>query len=114
MMDDKENRRQWYTVMAQYRIPSHMHDGLYDYIQMGVPPGDFLGAVLRNDLKEACARADSINKNHIWDYVNFLYNKAPLPCWGSPPKVEKWMTKHAEARASSRQQASSSSDTSHV
>jgi hypothetical protein len=74
-------------------IPGHCQDGLHLYFEQGVPLGGFLSAVISNDLKEACARADDINRRHIFEYVQFLYCYAPAPCWGSPEAYKKWIEK---------------------
>jgi hypothetical protein len=71
-------------------IPYHMQEGILNWIFEGVPTGHFLSAVLSNDLKEACKRADSMNSRLIYDYVYFLYNYAPMGCWGSEEKVAAW------------------------
>jgi hypothetical protein len=72
-------------------------DSLQAYIETGRPLGGFLEAVVSNDLKEACARADDINQRQIFDYVKWLYNNAPIGCWGSPENYEFWMEKKREA-----------------
>lgn len=66
--------------------------GLIRYIEHRIEPGSFLHSVLENDLKEACARADSINRRKLFEYVEWLYNEAPHECWGSPEKVSKWLS----------------------
>jgi len=73
------------------RLPEHCQDGMKHYIENRIPPGNFLIAVLENNLSEAIGRADSVNINRIKDYVMFLYNEAPSGCWGSPEKVSKWL-----------------------
>lgn len=72
-------------------IPDRMYDALLRYVNNGIAPGDFLTAVLNNDLKEACARADDENRQLIYEYVKFLYNQAPSGCWGSPECVRAWV-----------------------
>lgn len=74
-------------------IPDYMHKGLVDYIQNGHPPGGFLIAILTNDLKNAATAADGNNRRLLYDYVSFLYNYAPAPCWGSPAAVKDWVTR---------------------
>lgn len=71
-------------------IPAHMREGLIEFICTGRPTGDFLAAVLSNDLKEACRYADDFNKHRLFDYVTFLYNHAPVAAWGSPKKMHEW------------------------
>lgn len=84
-------------------IPGHMRQSLFDYIEMGTPPGGFLRAVLINDLREACARADPINRHRLFTYVCFLYNKAPSSCWGSEERVQTWINIHAAQREAAKQ-----------
>lgn len=91
------------TVLEDYRkeleqeamwgiLPVHMRAGMRLYIESGIEPGSFLAAVLCNDLREAIGRADHINRDRIPDYVQFLYNRAPSACWGSPAKYLKWVS----------------------
>lgn len=42
------------------------------------PVGDFLSAVLRNNLSEACGCADDINRKVLHIYVQFLHNNLPF------------------------------------
>lgn len=79
---------------ANELIPEHMHGGLKRYIENGIEPGSFLMAVLENNLKEAFGCADHINAQKIGDYVRYLYNYSPSPCWGSPEKVAQWIEMH--------------------
>ena len=71
-------------------IPEYMIGGLVRWIDNHIEPGDFLRAVLSNDLRAACERADETNRYCIFDYVNFLHNHAPSDCWGSPEKMGAW------------------------
>lgn len=82
-----------YTTLDGFYIPERMMGGLRRYIERGVLPGDFLRAVLRNDLRAACERADDENLRNLPAYVSYLYNKAPSNCWGSPQKVSAWVDK---------------------
>src|ERR1700682_4741600 len=77
--------------MTTVGLPDYMHDGLAEYILTGRGGGNFLTAVLENDLREACQRADENNKRKIYEYVLFLYNYAPADCWGSSAEnVARW------------------------
>lgn len=84
---------------AHELIPVHMHGGLERYLEAGILPGDFLTAVLENNLKEACGRADSINAQYLVQYVTYLYNYAPGASWGSPEKVQKWVDSFSDGVA---------------
>lgn len=72
-------------------IPEHMREGLVAYVLRRRRTGDFLRAVLENNLKEACDRADDENKRALFAYVFFLYNHAPTSAWGSPANVKAWL-----------------------
>ncbi len=61
------------------------------YVNHKIPTGSFLRAVLENDLKEACGRADMINKHRLFEIVSICYNDLPGNCWGSPEKVRAWL-----------------------
>ena len=62
------------------------------YVENKIPPGSFLLAVLRNDLRKACGRADYINKGRIFEIVEYCYNEIPSDCWGSPEAVKNWLS----------------------
>ncbi len=72
-------------------IPRHMAEKLTGYVLGHQPVGDFLTAVLENNLLQAACRADHINEHLLKAYVQVLYNEAPSTCWGSPEKVAQWL-----------------------
>ena len=72
------------------RLPEAMRGGAQRYIESGIAPGDFMSAVICNDLKEAIGRADSTNLPRLLDIVSFWYNEAPSNCWGSREKFLAW------------------------
>lgn len=73
------------------KIPEHMQAALRRYVLEGIKPGDFLTAVICNDLRNAVGRADGENLPLLSLYVMWLYNIAPGSCWGSPEAMAKWM-----------------------
>ena len=77
--------------MNQYSIPERMRGSITRYIEDRVIPGDFLQAVICNNLSEAVGRADDENIKNLPAYCNFFYNYAPFECWGSPKKMAKWL-----------------------
>jgi len=85
---------------AHELLPTHMVEGVIAYFEQGIPPGDFLKAVLANDLVGAFAHADSINKLRIGDFIQWLYWHPPgRPFgWGSYEAVDKWVAEAAEER----------------
>jgi hypothetical protein len=73
------------------QIPEHMQAALRRYVLEGRRPGDFLTAVICNDLRNAVGRADETNLPLLKLYVQWLYNIAPGLCWGSTETMLKWM-----------------------
>lgn len=73
------------------QLPHHMQAGMRRYIERGIPPGDFLTAILCNDFMEACGHGDDINRNRMFDYAVFLYNEAPPSCYGSREAFKAWV-----------------------
>lgn len=78
--------------------PPIIRESLDRYVSHGVPPGDFLRAVLENDLKEAIGRADWINGPAIHHIVSYCYNELPSPSWGSPERVAAWLEEKQRER----------------
>jgi hypothetical protein len=76
--------------IAELCLPEHMILGIKDYVLSGVRPGSFLTAVFENDLAKACAKADSINMEGIYNYGFFLLNYVPAICWGNKDRVDNW------------------------
>ena len=68
-----------------------MHGGIIRYYERGIPPGDFLCAVINNDLREACGRADDVNKNRLFNYMMWFYNNAPMGSWGRANAMEDYV-----------------------
>lgn len=68
-------------------IPQNMVESLLRYKETGLLPGDFLQAVICNDLVEACGRADDYNIDVIPAYASFLYSELPITAWGSREKM---------------------------
>jgi hypothetical protein len=60
------------------------------WVALGVAPGGFLDAALRNDLRWTVINADSENRRCILAWVLFLHHELPAPCWGSAEAVSAW------------------------
>jgi hypothetical protein len=80
-------------------IPERMAPALDAWIREGKLPGEFLQAVLRNDLREAVGRADPGNLIALPAYIGFLYNESPAGCWGSPKNVKAWAARFVQRGA---------------
>lgn len=80
---------------ARANIGTYPNDGqaeeILAYIEKGRPVSPFLEAILCNDLKEACSRADHVNQRLIFDIVVWLHNHAPIHCWGDLSDYEHWV-----------------------
>lgn len=72
-------------------IPPHMMESLLRYRDQHCPVGDFLKAVISNDLTEAVQRADDTNVWIIPVYVSWLYNEAPGGSWGNDQAYTDWI-----------------------
>lgn len=66
-------------------------ESLKRYVEYKIPTGGFLQSVLENNLFEAIARADDINRYRIHKICKYIYNKLPSNCWGSKSIVEEWL-----------------------
>ena len=89
--DETERKYRFTCDSHTYVIPDYMRNGIDLYIDHGITPGDFLTAVICNDLVGAVGRADSTNIHNLPAYANFFYNYAPSPCWGSKAKMDAWV-----------------------
>jgi hypothetical protein len=81
-------------------IPEYMHEALYRYFSKRIRTGDFLFAVLGNDLLGAVRNADDENMWLLPVYTAWLYNRAPGDGWGSPGAVERWLDRENRFSAS--------------
>jgi hypothetical protein len=82
--------------------PKGIQESLHLYIDRGIPPGDFLQAVLVNDLKEAVGRADINNAAVLCHIVAYCYNCIPSASWGSEEKVRAWFQAHRDRDEAAR------------
>ena len=84
--------------MADYEeglgiLPDYMRGGMRRWIEHAIPPGDFMRALLENDLIRTFEKADSTNQRRVGDYLRFLYNCAPRGCFGSPENYAAWVAR---------------------
>ena len=71
--------------------PAHSANAYKKYYQEGIDPGDFIRAVLANDLMSAVKRADPSNIKCLVEHVAFVYEELPFVCSGNLERVSKWM-----------------------
>jgi hypothetical protein len=72
-------------------------EALERYVKQRIPTGDFLRAVLSNDLFDAMGRADLDNRRDLYEICQYVYNDMPSTCWGSPAIVDAWLAKEEES-----------------
>ena len=77
-------------------IPELTKRCIDEYVELGVPPGDFVRAVLENNLLGAFGTADSYNTYFMRDIVAYVYNCIPSGCHGSREIVNQWLRMHKE------------------
>ena len=73
-------------------INERLVESITAYIDYGRPVGDFLKAVICNDLRLAVARADETNLQNLPAFAGFFFNKAPATCWGSAERYSDWLS----------------------
>ncbi len=76
------------------KVPAHLIPGLVRYIVYGIPTGDFLRAVLSNDLFGAMEKADEESAGGMKQICTFLYSYAPSECRDSDYSVTKWIVRN--------------------
>lgn len=72
-------------------IPAHMREGIRAYVEDRRLVGEFLTALLSNNLMRAARHADDENRAALADWAGFLYEYIPSDCWGSPEIVAAWL-----------------------
>ena len=72
-------------------IPERMREAIRRYILEGIPTGNFLQAVICNDLRGAVNYADDDNLPLLKQYVRWFYNIAPANCYGSRAVMLAWI-----------------------
>jgi hypothetical protein len=81
------------TVIADIdysKLPENVRYPVRAYIESGREPGDFLTAVICNDLHHALSFADHDNLAKLKTIVQFFYTQAPTFCWGDAKKFAFW------------------------
>lgn len=73
------------------KIPVHLQAGLGRYLYNHAKPGDFLMAVLSNDLMGALAHGDEESIAGLRDLIAYLYWEVGVDCYGSKETVDKWL-----------------------
>jgi hypothetical protein len=75
------------------RIPQRIRDGLDRYAHHHLETGNFLRAVLENDLMRAFDRADAEVVAAMPAILAYVRCQLPGNCWGSPEVVSRWLSR---------------------
>lgn len=73
-------------------VPNEIRAGLKQYAERRVRCGDFLHAVLENDLKGAIGKADPTNIQILPAIVTYVFDSIPAVAWGSSARVKDWLS----------------------
>ncbi len=88
------NKEDVHRIAGKYpHVRADIITSIYNYAANHRPVGGFLQAVIRNDLKEACGRADDDNLLVLSQIVQIFYAETPAGCWGSEEHYGKWLAK---------------------
>ena len=79
-----------------WTCPPEIVESLLRYWHRRIETGGFLRAVLENDLREACSRADDTNIRCLPGIVLFCYEQLPAIAWGSTERVRAWLAREDE------------------
>ena len=71
-------------------IPRMTQETLEAWIASGRPTGSFCQAVIQNDLRLACARADRYNRSALFETIAWMEEHAPAESWGYRGALEEW------------------------
>lgn len=74
-------------------LPQTSRNELIEYVLRGTRPGEFLYAVLINDLIASAQRADHANINCLRCWAQVMVWGVPMACRGTEELVENWITK---------------------
>ena len=78
-------------VRPRNKLLGEIAADLVYYAEKGRDPGDFLKAVLANDLQGALGRADPVNLVLLPAIGRYVRNHLPAICWGSAERVKDWL-----------------------
>lgn len=71
-------------------------ESIVRYVEQKAPPGQFVSAVLANDLEEAVGRADARNARGLAWLVAFVYNNVPGNLWRSRDAIKDHLNSTSE------------------
>ncbi len=72
-------------------IPEHIKKDIDRHVKEGTNVGEFVYAVLCNNLKQAIFTGTFSARANLFDIVFYLHEHCPPECWGSSDKVRIWI-----------------------
>ena len=78
-------------TMDGIHVPPNLIGGIVRYVLYGTGVGDFLAAVISNDLGKAMSHADESSLYAIRAVYGVFYNRTPSGCFGSKEAMIEWM-----------------------
>lgn len=94
--DFKDLTEEHERLCPELPVRQDVIESLERYVQHGIEPGQFLLAVLENNLMEAFGRADSYNRASLFFILRYIYNELPGNCHGSPERVREFLKNRRE------------------
>ena len=76
---------------GNYSVPARMVAAIRRYVDDRIQPGDFLTAVICNDLCRAVGHADCENLENLPAFVGYFRWEVPSNCWGSQEAMIHWI-----------------------
>ena len=76
---------------ARQLIPENIVNAMIAYRDSAFPTGDFVQAVIENDLVGAIKHADYMSSMAMEHIVDFIVATFPRACWGSPKAYANWI-----------------------
>ncbi len=79
------------ATTAWLEIPEHLREPLGRFLVHGLHPGDFLKAVISNNLKQAVASGNDASLAGLRPLVMFMLNHAPAYAFGYSGAYQIWV-----------------------
>jgi hypothetical protein len=82
---------------SDYELYEPTIQSISNYYYNKLEPGSFVYAMLCNDFVGAATRADSWNREKLYDYASWLVNRMPPGAWGDKETVDAWLREDNDA-----------------
>ena len=86
----EKQRERLRAELDRSAVPEHLRAGLLRWMVDGIVPGSFLSHTLQGDSAGALLRADPASAAGMPALLDWLYNYAPINCWGSAARFTSW------------------------